>query len=431
MNSKERLAAILAAKGRVATTSSSTQRAGAPSSEVQRQAAPRSTKGGQGEARESLGVAELRGPDVLRVSEAQALITGDAADVLRGWPEGCIDAFVTDPGIGAGEWEEGGCPPVSHFSAMYRVAKPGAHAAIFASRRRSHVVATRAEEAGWEIRDTLLWIYPKGMPMSLDIGPAVDKKLGGKGEPYFRTAGSLTDEQRARLDKANPWYGWGTELRPTWEPILLLRKPSPLGFAETAMTYGTGVLNIDATRIEGEERDAIATYIPPDQGDAHGLALTKHQLVVGKTTLGRWPADAIISHGEQCSEAHCADDCPVAALELQSAGAAKFFWCPKAARREKDAGVGPKGNTHPAVKPVALLEWLLSLICPPYSTVVDPYVGSGSCGVGAIRLDGSTRSTGRLPLNLTFVGIDRDPTWIEIARKRMIHELQQGSKEHK
>lgn len=328
-----------------------------------------------------------------------------------------VDLIFTDPGIGGdGEGWARGCPAPSVWEAAFRVAKPGAHLAIFSSRKYHHRVVTHCEDAGWEPRDTLLWVYPKGMPMALDIGQAVDKKLGGKGEPYFRTIGAGKG-----FEKTNPWYGWGTELRPTWEPISILRKPPHGSVADNTLEWGTGAMNIDATRIEGEERDAIATWIPGGQGDAHGLALQKHQAVVGKTSLGRWPADALFSHSDDCGPGGCGDGCAVSDLERRFGDVAKFFYCPKADRREKDVGLAPKENALKGVKPVAVCSWVIDLLLPPGGLLLDPFCGSGSIGLGAIRLDGTSVRTSRGAEGSStsrYVGIDSDPYALGLARRR-------------
>lgn len=361
-----------------------------------------------------------RAPGVFRPT----LVCSQALDVVRSLEPSSVDLIFTDPGLGGdGPGWVNGCPGQPDWDAMYKAAKPGAHLAVFSSRKYSHRVVTRAEDAGFEMRDTLLWIYPKGMPMALDIGQAVDKKMGGEGKPYFRTAGSLTDEQREMLDKDNPWFGWGTELRPTWEPISILRKPPQGSVADNVLRWGTGAMNIDATRIESGERDAIATYIPEGQGDAHGLALTKHQQVVGKTSLGRWPADALFSHTPDCRRDLCDPRCAVAALEREYEGTAKFFYCPKADRREKDFGIGVKANTVKSVKPVSVCRWVIQLLLPPGGLLLDPYMGSGSIGLGLIRLAGTPiRLAGNAPeavrLDGRFIGVDTEPAYVEFAEKR-------------
>ena len=355
------------------------------------------------------------------------LVPGDCREVLRHGPESWADCIITDPGVGSLADVDGWLkqvPGPQYWSAILRAAKPGAHMAIFAGRKTFHRVVTYAEDAGWEMRDTVMWVYPKGMPMSLDIGQAADKKMGGDGEAYFRTIGSMTDDEREAWTASkpgNPWYGWGTELRPTWEPIVIMRAPLGSGsVAANSLEHGTGAMNIDATRIDSGERDAIATHIPEGQGDAHGLSLQKNQAVVGATTLGRWPSDALFSHDYGCEEDGCVEGCPVGILDAQDPERrnppSRFFYCPKSSRREKDLGMATKGNKHKAVKPAAVTDWLLRLLCPPKGAVLDPFTGTCSTGLSVVRLAGA-RDGGAAG---AFVGIDLEPTWLDMGRARLL-----------
>lgn len=343
------------------------------------------------------------------------LVPGNCRDVLSSGPEGWADAIICDPGVGSTSQVDGWLnqvPGPAYWSAMLRAAKPGSHMAVFAGRRTMHRVMTYAEDSGWEIRDTLMWVFAKGMPMSLDIGQAIDRKMGGDGEPYFRTAGSLTDDERAEWmagRPSNPWYGWGTELRPSWEPIVLMRKPlSASSIAQNVIECGVGAINIDASRIDSGERDAIATHIPEGQGDAHGLALQKEQVVRGSTTLGRWPANVIWMHDYACSEDGCVPGCVVAELDDdRREPPSRYFWCPKAARREKDLGLGHK-NAHKAVRPAALSDWLIRLICPGTGLLLDPFAGTCTFGMSAVRHAGG------------YVGIDTEESWLVDGHKRIL-----------
>lgn len=359
------------------------------------------------------------------------LVPGDCRTTLSAGPEAWVDAIICDPGVGAladvDGWQRQ-VPGPLYWSALLRAAKPGAHMAIFAGRKTFHRVVTYAEDAGWEMRDTLMWVYPKGMPMALDVGQAVDRKMGGDGEAYFRTMGSLTDTQREAWlasRPGNPWYGWGTELRPTWEPIVLLRKPISEGsVADNHLRWGTGALNIDATRIESGSRDAIATHIPDGQGAAHGQALMKHQAVVGETTLGRWPSDALFSHAYGCGEDGCVEGCPVGILDTQDPERrqppSRFFFCPKASRAERDVGLGHKGNTHKAVKPLAVTDWLVKLLVPPGGVVLDPFCGTASTGLSVSRLAPPSHPG-------LFVGCDLELGWLELGRQRLLSVGELGS----
>jgi site-specific DNA-methyltransferase (adenine-specific) len=216
---------------------------------------------------------------------------------------------------------------------------------------------------------------------------------------------------------------------------VLMRKPLGTGsVADNVLAYGTGAINIDATRIDSGTRDAIATHIPEGQGSAHGLALQKHQAVVGETTLGRWPADAIFSHSYGCDQTGCVEGCAVGILDAQDPDrrtpASRYFYCPKASRAEKDLGMAAKANTHKAVKPVEICEWLIRLICPPGGVLLDPFCGTGSTGVAAVRLAGgsstsrgSTSPQGSSTSPGLFVGIEHDDTWLNMAHQRMTAPL--------
>ena len=342
------------------------------------------------------------------------LIGGECQDVLASGPPTWADVIVADPGVGASEslpgWRNQS-PGPEIFAQILRAAKPGAHMALFGGTRHYHKAVTYAEEAGWEMRQVLAWHYAKGMTMSIDVGQAVARNMGEEATPYFRTIGAMTDAQRSEFlatSASNPWWGWGTEIRPSTELIAIMRRPlNKSSVANSVMAYGTGAFNIDAARIKGGERDAIATHFPDGQGDAHGLALQKFQAVVGTTTLGRWPADAIFEHHSECGNT-CHPDCAAKEVERQSDGASAFFYCPKSPRSEKDLGGSPKSNTHKVIKPLRLLDWTLSLLTPPGGVVLDPFCGTATTGLAAARR------------GVPFIGIDRDPRWLPIAQQRLM-----------
>jgi len=437
MSGKDKLAAALAARGRAPKSprapSKPGRASGRPGGRAKAATTPELSHAFQASSSEAMSpiaqsaLEALNGEPKGSMSATRVVPTpppgvfvhGENRAVLRGLPESWADCIITDPGVGSLADVDGWrnqVPGPEYWSACFRAAKPGAHMAIFAGRKTLHRVATYAEDAGWEMRDTVVWLYPKGMPMALDIGQAVDRKMGGDGEAYFRTIGSLTDTEREAWlasRPGNPWYGWGTELRPSWEPILLMRRPINAGsVAENCLRYGVGALNIDAIRIDSGERDAIATHIPEGQGSAHGLALQKDQAVVGTTTLGRWPADVLFSHDYDCGADGCTPDCPVGALDAQDPDRrelpSRFFYAPKASRREKDVGLGHKANTHKAVKPVAITDWLTKMLCPRKGVVLDPFGGVGSTGL----------SVARLAVPAAFVAIEADGTWVDMAAQR-------------
>lgn len=343
--------------------------------------------------------------------EAQLLV-GDCLDALAEFPDNTFDCCVTDPlggvkpqgermteeDLGPGWWRW--VPGPDFWREVKRVVKPGGYVVILAGTTTWHKVALAAEDGGLEMRDTLMWLFGTGMPTGIDVGMQVDKRSGGKGDPYFRKVTGMTDEQReawlAAREESNPWYGWSTALKPAWKPILLFRvKPHKGSAAESVMKWGTGAMNIDGCRVESGERDAMTSYRNRSESVAggHGSELSKTRVVTGKTTLGRWPATVLVD--EEAAD--------------EVGEVARFFVTAPARKAERNAGL-PAGevNDHPRVRPVELMRWLVRLVCPPEGVVLDPFCGSGSTGVAAVEE------------GFGFVGIDRNERWVtDIAQHRI------------
>jgi DNA modification methylase len=259
-------------------------------------------------------------------------------------------------------------------SECLRVLKPGGHLAAFGSPRTSHRLACAIEEAGFELRDTLMWLHAQGFPKSRSLGPGSE--------------------------------GWGTTLKPAYEPIVLARRPLQGTTAENRASHGTGALHIAACRAARSD----GAY--------------------------RWPANILLSHGSRCRQGECAGDCPVGALGDRN----RFFFCAKPNRRERDVGcerlprrttqafkIGalgerracahPVANIHPTVKPVELMRWIVRLVAPPGALVLDPFAGSGSTGVAAVLEDRG------------FVGIEREADYVRIARARIAYHARRHQSE--
>jgi site-specific DNA-methyltransferase (adenine-specific) len=294
-------------------------------------------------------------------------------------------------------------------------------------------MAVNIEDAGFEIRDLIAWVYGSGFPKSLDISKAIDKAAGAEREIKGRRfvpdqrGGKINSQATAEngivkyeinitapaTDAAKEWEGWGTALKPALEPITVARKPIETTVAANVLKYGTGGLNIDGARVEAGN------------------------------DLGRWPAnlihdgsedvlklfpDSISSGGEN---SHNGAIWGTATGQFQhfndSGSAARFFYCPKASKSERDnglkgfepktAGVGAlrdggresegRGNFHPTVKPVDLMRYLVKLVTPKGGTVLDPFNGSGTTGV-ACKLE-----------NFNYVGLEFDPEYCKISRARI------------
>ena len=335
------------------------------------------------------------------------LFKGDCREVLARLDEGCVDTVITDPPYGLefmGKGWDKGVPGPDFWVEVLRVAKPGAMLLAFGGTRTYHRLACAIEDAGWELRDCLMWLYGTGFPKSHNIG----KKVEG-------------------------WDGWGTALKPAWEPIILAMKPLDGTFANNALEHGVAGLNIDATRIalDGEKTPT---------GSGKGSENSKFEQVRrskgngGNATpsAGRWPANVVLDEeageilDEQSGEKKAGKykktgkrNSKVGTLRSMNAfdqsvknapdnygdggGASRFFYCAKAGK--KDRG---EGNDHPTVKPQSLMRWLVRLTSTPTGgLVLDPFMGSGSTGVAC-------RAEGR-----QFCGIELDEHYIEIAARRL------------
>ena len=493
---------------------------------------------------------------------------------MAGLPAASVDAVVCDPPYGLSfmgkDWDHG-VPGVAFWSAALRVAKPGAHLLAFGGTRTFHRLAVAIEDAGWEIRDTVMWVYGSGFPKSHDVGKGIDKRggsivgfeqfrdavkdamkrngvsryalteslgnhmlshyltagsqpaipnlrdyyiirdtvgLGGEFDEMFnneaeraavttRKAADLFEAEREVANKhitdmgglggerlglkggtitapataaARQWDGWGTALKPAWEPIIVARRPLEGTVAANVLAHGTGALNIDGCRVGMTSDDAKASK---NNWKPQGYDLKNSVYEFGTEVVateqnahGRWPANLIHDGSDEVLAAfpvlHGAGSQRGGGLGTDgrkslymtngdtngtrigdTGSAARFFYCAKASKADRDEGCegiqertkrilsggipsavnsDPKGmsgggdrqarNHHPTVKPTALMRYLCKLVTPPAGTVLDPFMGSGSTGKAAV-LEG-----------FSFIGIDLDAEYIAIARARIAHALQ-------
>jgi site-specific DNA-methyltransferase (adenine-specific) len=314
-----------------------------------------------------------------------------------------------------------------------RVLKPGAHGLIWAIPRTSHWTATALEDAGFEVRDIVHHHFGSGFPKSLDVSKAIDRAAGAEREvvrppPYSRgrATQSYSDTRRVSYDyevqsvtapatdAARQWEGWGTALKPATEHWILVRKPlSEATVAGNVLEYGTGALNVDGCRVAG-----TPPSVPqPDFAKVNGRSthLDAHARNGQRSRAsGRWPANLVLSHSDRCVEG-----CPVAELNWQSgSNVSRFFYMAKASTNERNAGLSSdKRNTHPTVKPIALMRYLCRMITPPNGTVLDPFMGSGTTGCAAV-LEG-----------FRFIGIEQDEGSVETAVARLQYWQSQPSLE--
>ena len=361
------------------------------------------------------------------------LMLGDCLEVLRTLPDNSVDSVVTDPPYGLSfmgkKWDYD-VPTSEIWAECLRVLKPGGHLLAFAGTRTQHRMAVRIEDAGFEIRDMIAWVYGSGFPKSLDVSKAIDKAAGHTRatdyEPNYANATfgkglgggkhGATSEPPA-TEAARQWQGWGTALKPALEPITVARKPFSGTVAANVLAHGTGAINVDGCRVGTSDDCARKPALVDDTAAGFGKGLA----MGGRGhDQGRWPANLIHDGGEFLGEQ------------------ARFFYCAKASKRDRDEGLEgfekhvinvteghgrgavntskggdglrenrPRANTHPTVKPTDLMRYLCRLVTPPEGTVLDPFMGSGSTGKAA-KLEG-----------FQFIGIEREAEYLEIAKARI------------
>jgi site-specific DNA-methyltransferase (adenine-specific) len=410
------------------------------------------------------------------------LIHSDCLEVLKGLEDNSVDSIVTDPPYGLSfmgkKWDYD-VPSEDIWRECLRVLKPGGHLLAFAGTRTQHRMAVRIEDAGFEIRDMIAWVYGSGFPKSLNIGKAVDKLQGNEREvvgeiragktAMGQNSGWNAHENKTVMEATkgtSPHEGWGTALKPALEPITVARKPLIGTVAQNVLTYGTGGINIDACRVEANDKAVFPTGIVSDTeavfGNGEGRYANRPR-TSDTNPSGRFPANLIhdgspevlslfpetkgairkptgktILDPETGWNANSMVDKTVRGFADQGS-AARFFYCAKASKKDRDEGCedlearsagevtggreeGSAGlnspragagrtsgskNFHPTVKPTELMRYLCRLVTPPGGTVLDPFMGSGSTGKAA-RLEG-----------FDFIGIEREAEYVEIAKARI------------
>jgi len=445
-------------------------------------------------------------------------------------PDNSVDSIVTDPpyelGFMGKSWDNSGIAyNVELWSQVLRVLKPGGHLLAFGGSRTYHRLASAVEDAGFEIRDQIMWLYGSGFPKSLDVSKAIDKNNGepnrllkftewmrttglkakeldaatgtnmgghylttasqpaiptvelwGKIRPLIADVPEWVDELVQRIEaerevvgtkdsnllavapgqnndrsattlnitapstpEAQQWEGWGTALKPAHEPIVVARKPLIGTVATNVLTYGTGALNIDGSRVGTGTGETKTVQYPDIRGNNYNNAEGTVEYTV--TDQGRWPANVIHDGSEEVLEGFPNSKSGKPGVRLSdgfnsgvygtgmgiksgqdngeygdSGSAARFFYCAKASKSERNAGLdieqfplknyteankmggagdtmltgsgnprdSRKQNFHPTVKPIALMRYLVKLVTPPNGTVLDPFLGSGTTAVAAI-----------------------------------------------
>lgn len=360
---------------------------------------------------------------------------------MKQLPDNSVDSIVTDPPYGisfmAKKWDYD-VPSVDVWKEAMRVLKRGGHALIACGTRTQHRMVVNIEDAGFEIRDVVSWIYGSGFPKSLNISKAIDKAAGaerevigskvtgranaprGEGRNHVDCAGGQmqVDITAPATPEAQQWDGWGTALKPACEFFTLCRKPlSEKTVAANVLKWGTGGINIDGCRVGTENGRFPANLIHDGsqqvlelfpEGGAHG----------GK---GTFKQHTWAGNGKETNQN----------IKPSKGSAARFFYCPKASKKDRDEGLEMfkekkagamtgkeyredrptnhplRKNTHPTVKPTALMQYLCRLITPSGGVVLDPYMGSGSTGKAAVKE------------GFSFVGCELDEDYYKIATARI------------
>jgi site-specific DNA-methyltransferase (adenine-specific) len=378
-----------------------------------------------------------------------ALHLGDCLDVLRTLPDCSVDAVVTDPPYGLsfmGKRWDYDVPTTEVWAECLRVLKPGGHLLAFAGTRTQHRMAVRIEDAGFEIRDMIAWVYGSGFPKSLDVSKAIDRAAGAEREVIgraMRPDGTTRETVGGRestpfvanavdgdafitapaTPEAQQWDGWGTALKPALEPITMARKPLEGTVAANVLAHGTGGLNVDGCRVGLREARQL------NRAGSIGYGGSEPQGIVEDGGMGRWPANLIHDGSDEVVGLFPQVKAGVAVNRNRSSeyipnevygkgwkhsgkdegyadtgSAARFFYTAKASKDDRDGG-----NTHPTVKPTDLMRYLCRLVTPPGGVVLDPFMGSGSTGKAAM-LEG-----------FGFIGIEREAQYHAIAERR-IHQ---------
>jgi site-specific DNA-methyltransferase (adenine-specific) len=296
---------------------------------------------------------------------------------------------------------------------MLRVLKPGGHLLSFGGSRTYHRMASAVEDAGFEIRDQIMWVYGSGFPKSLDVSKAIDNVAGAEREVIGKTKGAGAkdpisfgnghnreyDITAPATEAARQWQGWGTALKPAHEPLVLARKPLIGTVAANVLAHGTGGLNIDGCRVPGVLEGDPMRFAKTNGGEF----VAKFDSTPVVRSEGRWPANLI--HDGSDEVVSCFPDAAGRGDDLidrSKATAARFFYAAKASKKDRD-----DGNAHPTVKPTDLMAYLCRLVTPAGGVVLDPFMGSGSTGKAAIRE------------GFRFIGAEREAAYYAIAEARL------------
>ncbi len=407
--------------------------------------------------------------------ELNLIYNMDCREGLKLLEDNSIDSIVTDPpyelGFMGKKWDSTGIAyNIELWQEVLRVLKPGGHLLAFGGTRTYHRMACAIEDAGFEIRDQMQWIYGSGFPKSYNLAKGIEgkltlgsaswnnwKTLNGEKETVSWGYSKLQSEQKyrpndyteknkQRVGKVNysaeaaiQWDGWGTALKPANEPIVVARKPlSEKTVAENVLKWGTGGINIDDCRIEYDMTDTNPATNPlyrkengykimcGNDNDGSSFRIKPEPMEMNVNNRGRFPANVILDEeaGRMLDEQSGITKSggtttkgaknnwgnprtPLNNIPPSVGGASRFFYCAKASKKERG-----EGNNHPTVKPIKLIEYLIKLVTPPNGVCLDPFEGSGTHALACINL------------GFNFIGFELNKDYYNIAIARINHAKQ-------
>ena len=410
------------------------------------------------------------------------IYNADCLEQLEKIKENSIDSIVTDPPyelnfMGKG-WDNAGVSfNKETWEKCLKVLKPGGYLLAFGGSRTYHRISVAIEDAGFEIRDTIMWLYGSGFPKSMDVEKALNKRDGVefKSKPasgvgfmntnddgYHNTINQL-EQVGESSERAKQWKGWGSCLKPSFEPIIVARKPFKGSLVDNIIEYGVGGINIDECRVEtnGELIDNHNTKGIPFMRNKEDYKENSRT----KLNIGRFPANTILTYDETDFDEVCGGFpytksqkrdskynkdteytntyTPVKSdyrddnTYNDSGSAARYFYCAKASKKDRDEGLDEfeqqkvndgrkkdanngfqrgatlRHNIHPTVKPTTLMQYLIRLVTPKNGIILDPFMGSGSTGK-AVMFENKERQA-----NYSFIGIEKEKEYCDIARARI------------
>lgn len=410
------------------------------------------------------------------------LYEGNMLEMLDAIAPASVDAVVTDPPYELNfmnkGWDNSGIAfNPDTWRKCYAVLKSGGYLLAFGGSRTYHRIACAIEDAGFEIRDCIIWLYGSGFPKSMNIGLAIDKLNGvdnrtgnicggGVGSDAETNIYNLNNGKSklttnyAERRATNKWAGWGTALKPAYEPVIMARKPCEGSCIANVIKYGTGGINLDACRV-GEGTGELKEVSYPDiRGDNYNRG-EHDRMTLPAEDRGRHPSNVILTYGADDYEEVCGgmpdtkggngmrnDEKTNSNMRVPFAdhksgdhygdegNAARYFYTAKASRRDRDEGLGAaelqaggtykfrtdgsldgkiptRKNTHPTVKPVDLMQYLVRLVTPEGGVILDPFNGSGSTGK-AVMYENNDREA-----NYQYIGIELTPEYLPIADARI------------